>query len=327
MPSWRMQVLDVAPLADQSGTPTVYFTEAGTACTYRAVYPGGTQDHYHYLLLFMPDSLNRGIATPMVGYLHGATATERQVFTNAGASGMLDSWLDAGWSVIVWRLGTTVNPDGSDENDGKWGNTLMRAAFADTYAWIGQNFVLPAQGLCLYGVSAGGTNGMNAVMEAATQSFAVAAFAMIDPAVNLRWCYDKNYESAIPHTQSGASSAIRSQIIAAYGLSTNGGTGGGRPYAGTPADAEWTAKVDTPDDGHDPCQVDLAYVPDIPIYLLASASDALISKAKNADVLFGRLDPSWTSELTYEVVGGTHGADSHFDPGAQNAFFGRALGL
>jgi hypothetical protein len=316
----------VDPYEDQVGNTNNYTTPLGTACKYREIAPGGNTDHYHRFLIFTPNSLTLATPTPQVIYFHGATATERQVLTSTGPNNMLNSWLDRGWSVASLRLGTTVNPDGTDENDGKWGNALMRDGVSDILAWLAARFAQHANGWLFYGFSAGGVNGINAAMEAKDDGYDVAALAMCDPATNLAWCYDVNYESSIPHTQSGASAAIRSQIIGAYSISTNGGTGGGRPYSGTPPDAEWTSKVDTDRNGHDPQRVALSELPSVPIYLSASTGDTLIEKDRNTDYFYTRLlAAAWAPEIVNISYGGAHGATAHFLPTETNEFYDRAL--
>lgn len=318
-------------IPDQAGNVITYTTPLGTACTYRGVWTGGVQDDYHYALLFLPDTYVRSAGSPMVWYFHGATANEMQVLpastsADMGPNDMLNSWLDAGWAVMSFRLGTSgVIDRDHDNNDGKWGNTLVRQACVDAYAWVQSVFTVHPNGLLFYGFSAGGTNSVNALLGCQAAGKEVAALAICDPATNVRAAYDKNYLSSIPHTQSGMTANVRSQIIAAYSIPLL--AGGARPYAGTPASAEWIAQVDTPDGGHDPQQVTLSSLPQLPVSIVASSADTTVSKALHADMFNARLAAyPWTAELTYtQLTSGNHGARAHFQATETKQFFDRAL--
>lgn len=66
-------------------------------------------DDYRTMLLWTPETLDAAAPTPHVAYFHGATANEQQL--NKVGNQLLDPWLDLGWSVTSWRLGTTVAVD------------------------------------------------------------------------------------------------------------------------------------------------------------------------------------------------------------------------
>lgn len=293
---------------------------------------GTSNDDYDLARVFLPGPLFVIEATPWVVYFHGATANEQQVListgSNTGPNTMLNSWLDRGWGVISLRLGTTgvVDPY-TDNNDGKWGNAPMRDGAANVPAWINRFASLPGRGLLIYGFSAGGTNSLNTLLEWTYRSQQpVAGAVLVDPAVNLRWCYDSGTATTagIPGS-SGASGPIHNQIKAAYAIPN------GTHTPGAATTSTWGTLVDADRNGHDTAEiVPTGQFPSVPLLISSSTGDSLIKKAYNADVLVARLnaDGRWGGsglELTVLTTGGAHGANSHFSPTLHNAFFTRAL--
>lgn len=285
----------------------------------------GEADDYHFALLFTPNGMDRTTPRPFVFYFHGATATETQVLDglpDSGATSLLNSWLDAGWCCMSFRLGTTVNEDGTDNNDGKWGNEPMRQGIVDALAWLDDNgFHQPAQGTLFFGFSAGGTNSVNALMEVVDAAGrAVAAVALVDPAVWLRNMYSPANFHLGP-APFGSTSAIHNQIKAAYSL-----------LGTTVTDPTWAANVDGSDGGHDVCAVDLARIPFVPFYVSGSYADTTVQRESNMDNLVARLQSvGWGTsgfpDLFTFTYGGNHGASNHFRVADTLAFYERALGL
>lgn len=296
-------------------------TLTGTDCTYRWCYAGGVADDYHAVLVLMPDTIDRADCQ-VVNWFHGVTGNEQQVIQNlnsgSGADALVQSWLDAGYAICSWRYGITgVSGPTADNNDGKWSNTHCRAAWETGFQWLEQTFTTPS-GFLFCGVSAGGQAAINAAMSCQDASVAVAAIAMIDPCTNLRWAYNQNYETDVTSNSGGLD---RTKIINAFDIQNHSGTGR-KPYV---TEAEWTDPVDVADGGHDPQQIDLAQLPTVPFYMLASTADTTVDIAKNADYWAVRL-AAWTEEVTFSrVSSGGHNNASHFRPTEINPFYDRAL--
>ena len=317
-------------LPGQVGSATSYVTPEGTQAYQRSVYlDDAVQDDSTAAMVWLPGNPTFAVEqTPWVVYFHGATANEQQLLITGN---LLNPWLDLGWAVLSLRLGTTgvVSPT-VDNNDGKWGNNWMRdgAQFADT--WIEQFATLPERGLLLYASSAGGTNSLNTVLEwtyrRGVDHVPVAGLVAVDPALNLRYSYDKGGIgiTGTPGTN-GSSGNIRGQIKAAYEIPNNTQSG----------ESAWTTRVDDPRNGHDIAEmIDVADIGSFPILLSASSDDSLIKKSKNTDLFAPRLlaDGRWTTtgetnklELLLITTGGAHGASNHFDPDVHNPFLQRCL--
>lgn len=314
------QLIDPGDVLDgQVGAAVLYTSTNGSRAWQRLIQttPG---DDYRTIMVWTPEYLDAEAPTPHVAYFHGATANEQQLLIPGNK--LLGPWLDLGWSVSSWRLGTTgvVSPT-VDNNDGKWGNAGIRNAAPDLFDWIDAHLTLPAQGALFFGTSAGGTNAFSTAVAARTAGWPVAAICVVDGAFNLAWCYDKNYEQPIPHVQAGASANIRSQIIAAFNL-----PGPVRPYSGTPPEPGWVDNVDA--GGYDFGRVANlgAVLPMCPISMSASTRDTLIRKAPNTDLIASKLAAvPWTEEVELIVTGNSHASSNHFVPTAINAFFQRAL--
>ena len=320
-----------AILPGQVGSASSYLTPAGTQAWQRSVFLDTVvQDDTTAAMVWLPGEPAFPVeGTPWVVYLHGATANEQQLLIdNNGLDAMLDSWLDHGWAVVSLRLGTTgVTGPTTDNNDGKWGNNACRdgAQFVDS--WIRQFASLPTRGLLLYGMSAGGTNACNLILEwvyrRGVGSVPVAALAMVDPCLNLRYSYDRGGDGITGTAGvNGSNANIRSQIKAAYQVPNN-------VQSGT---ATWVGLVDDPRNGHDTAEmIDLADFPAVPVMMSASPGDTLIKKVFNTDLFAARLqaDGRWSGpsglELLLITTSGNHGIKGHFVPATHNAFFERAL--
>lgn len=300
---------------------TAFETLTGTDCTYRWCYAAGVADDYHSVLILMPDSIDRGDCQ-VVNWFHGVTGNEQQVIQNLGsglgADALVQSWLDRGWAVVSWRYGISgvVGPT-SDNNDGKWANSSCRAAWQAGFQWL-EGLFTTSDGFLFCGASAGGQAIINALMDCKSVGVACAAAALIDPCTNLRWAYNKNYETDVTSNSGGLD---RTKIINAYDIQNHSGTSR-KPYV---TESEWTDPVDVADDGHDPQQIDLDLLPSIPFYFIASTADTTVDVTKNADYWLARL-AGWSEEVAYSRVStGGHNNAAHFRPTEINPFYDRAL--
>jgi dienelactone hydrolase len=256
--------------------------------------------------------------TPIVYVMHGATASEECVIgpikttknTRVGVAGMADSWLDLGWIVIAARGGSTPNTlHPTRGKDPQWGNEKSRLGTIDAWRWASSVFT-PSQdaagnphGFLLYGFSMGGAVALNFAIEAKRQNIPVAALAAVDGVTNLAQCAARN-------------SGIRTGIVKAYAL----------PKACSIGDANWNAKLNLPDGGHDPQHCDVDVFPGIPMRFSACANDTTVTAAQNAFLFVDKLTAGgYGSEVGLVKYSGGHCAVSHFRPQDTNPFFQRAL--
>ena len=311
----------VLGIPDQYTQAFAFTTLTGTACTYRWCWAGGVQDDYHSVLILMPNSINRASCN-VVNWFHGVTGNEQQVIqnlgSNSGADALVQSWLDRGWAIVSWRYGISGVVDAThDNNDGKWSNSSCRAAWEAGFPWLETVFTTPS-GFLFAGCSAGGQAIVNALMSCQNAGVTCAAAAMIDPCTNLRWAYNKFYETDVTSNTGGLD---RTKIINAFSIQNHTGTSR-KPYI---TESEWTTPIDVVDDGHDPQQIDLAQLPTVPFYFLASTVDTTVDITKNADYWNARLS-GWGAEVTYtRATAGNHNNAAHFRPTEINPFYDRAL--
>lgn len=317
-------------LPGQQLAAVAYTTKNGAACQQRLVRFGSSNNHYDTALLFTRDNLNRSAATPVVFYCHGSTANEGQVLEGGvyhkGAQSLLDSWLDQGWIVLSLRLGTTVTSapgvyPATDSNDGKWGNQPSRLGAKAGWSWLKQWQKLHAKGVLLCGFSAGGTFAPNIAIESLRGTVEkVAALALIDPACNLA----NNYQYL---------STSRDKIGPAYSLTPGPNNTYPLSLLNT---ADWHAKIDNVDGGHDTNLVPLTAgaFPQVPVLISASPNDATVDDVANGVALRDRLlAAGWVAtqgnarEVLFDATTGGHGATGHFDAALITPFFQRALAL
>lgn len=285
--------------------------------------PDGTEDDFHYGLLWTVNGADLWSPTPLVMFFHGAGSTETQPIVASGSLKMLRGFLDAGWNVFSSRLGTTVI-DGVSQNDAKWGNQQMRDGIADAFAWLAHiGYVHHSNGALFYGVSHGGTCAVNSLMEVVTDnSYLVAGVALADPALWLRNISQPAvyHEGASPW---GSNTTLQHQLRDAYSLANN-----------QVSDPLWAANVDDVDGGHDSCEVDIpTRMPLVPFWLTSSPDDTTVDEDSNSLKFIGILEANgWNGgggnpTVEHVATTGQHGALSHSDPTAVNAFFTTCLGL
>ncbi len=307
------ETADPPSLPGQVGPATAYTTPHGTAAWRYYVNAGDPADAYHYAQVAVPASLDPSTPTPTVLAVHGATATEDQLFVASkaatGGNAVLNSWLDRGWPVIATREGETVKVNKAGKKVGtlgRWGNEASAAGMADAWLWAQSAWTPDAHGFLVYGWSMGGVGALNFAAEAERRGYPVAAVDIVDGATNLRYDYAHR-------------AAFASNIRAAYQL----------PAKTTPGDAAWETNVDAADGGHDP-QIAAATWQPFPLRMSASGNDPTVRKTDNSELLFATLAASgWpsTAELSYLSYTGGHCAASHFRPADVDAFFDRSLAV
>ena len=296
---------------DQSGSGQVgdavaYFTAAGTACWMFYAFAGtgdDPNDNYHYAKVIVPQALDVTTSTPTVFVVHGATATEECITKGAAMIRVTQSWLDLGWPVVATREGSSINPTTLNGTaiSATWGNQRARAGMVDAWRWAQQAWTPHPLGFLVFGISMGGAGGLNFAAEAQRQHIPVGALYSVDGVTNLAASYN-------------STSSFRKPIRTAYGL----------PTAGVPGTAQWIAKVDTADGGHDPQN----FGPKLwafPIRLCASPGDPTVLKAYNTDMFYmAAIRAGWASEISILSYTGGHCSASHFRPADVNPFFVRA---
>lgn len=351
-----------AILPGQVGSTVSYTGTQTNPAQQRCVRFGVSNDDYDTALLWTPHGFDTGSGAPVVLYSHGATGNEQQPLKNAstGLGRLLNQWLGLGWAVLSCRLGTTgvvdytqvfpawvsgttyqpgavvvyqgwlyymkaatpylstKTPDTDaskwrgDNNDGKWGNLASRRGAMGAWSWLASWSKRP-RGLLLYGFSAGGVFTLNHMIEAKQQGIPILGAVMVDGASDLRYNY--TYEG----------SARARDIRGAYGLVSPCVAG----------DAQWVAKVDNVNGGHDPHVVPMTSFPKVPIMLSASYGDGGVNRIYNADVFRTKLlGAGWVEtpggtptapELLFRHTTGGHGEDSHFSTTIDTPFLQRAL--
>lgn len=286
---------------------------------------------YTKALCFLPGPRFTVSGTPFVVYLHGATANERQMLQApspaTGMTLMLDTWLDRGWGVLSMRLGTTGVDESAgvydvDNNDGKWGNQPSRDATAHVWEWLNRWCAPHSRGLAIMGFSAGGIHGWNALLRAKQLGVPISCFVSVDGAANMRDMYT-------PLNPARAHYGLnrKTQLRNAYAL----------PSGVVVGDANWIARVDVADGGHDPMRVPLESLPAVPVLLASSASDTGVEQQANAMMMRDRLlGGGWATTignpvgvepvLRWITYSGGHGNSTHFLPNTYNPFIAGAFG-
>jgi hypothetical protein len=189
------------------------------------------------------------------------------------------------------------------------GQRAFPPGVVDAWRWAA-SISTPAQdaselplGFLLYGFSMGAGAGLNLAIEAQRQGVPIAALASVDGATNFAYLY-------------AHSTAFATQMRRAYGMVS--------PC--TPGDAQWTAKMNVSDGGHDPQAADTSAFLPIAMRFSASSSDGTVNRANNSLLFYNKLlAANWPAEVGMVTYKGGHCALSHFRPGDTNAFFGRAL--
>jgi PKD repeat protein len=172
---------------------------------------------------------------------------------------------------------------------------------ADAWRWAGTAWTPDARGFLVLGFSMGGGAALNFANEARQQRLPIAGVYIIDGATNLADCARRT-------------PAFHSQIKKAYALPN---------YVS--GDANWVAKVDNVDGGHDPHRFAVGLLP-FPLRFAASASDNTIKMYLNTSPLYAALAASgWDAELGLLQYGGGHCAAKHFLPKDVNPFMVRAI--
>ena len=294
---------DPPVLPGQIGDAIAAITPAGKAYWIVDVFAGtgsDPADNYHRARVLLPVTLDVSAPTPTVLVVHGATALEDCVTKPGGMATLAQSWIDGGWTVIATREGSTVTATGKGTN-GKWGNELSRRGMADAWRWANTAWTPDPRGFLVLGFSMGAGAALNFANEARRQQLPIAGVYCIDGATNLTDCANRNLN-------------FHKQIKLAYGLPNY--------HAG---DANWIAKVDNVDGGHDANR----FTPGLlafPLRFAASANDTTVKKSTNTTPLYNALAAgTWDAELGLLNYAGGHCAAKHFLPKDVNPFFTRAI--
>lgn len=332
-------------LQGQSSYNGTISTLNGTVAQDRSIYADveGSQDHYNYLRLFTPNDMDIAVPRPITLYMHGSSAWETQPIPDspspshhAGPPRIFDACLDAGHIFATLRLGTDVN-DGNPEGSGygKWGNNPCRVGMRQVMEWFTEHFNLLPEGFFFFGVSAGGTFSMNALMEAKSNGYDVAGISCIDPALWMRnmvnpepshgGYHDLDPYNGLYKPTSGtvvgpandwymtSSSSLRARISAAYDIDPENAV-----YVEPPGTTTgWTANIDTDMGGHDPCEVAVStHYLDVPILLFSSWHDTTCCPKDNALKLQARfLAAGFTSEFTVLGIDPNTNFDGKYNDG------------
>lgn len=290
----------------------LYTTPNMTVCDKVNLYPDGIVSTplaiASHTTLLVPQTVDVTAATPLVLALHGTGGTDADVVTGSiHGGGLTDSWLDHGWIVAGQASALNGAP--------RWGWEPSRLAAVSLWRYLQRIFTI--EKILIYGMSEGGEVGINVMVESLRTSppLPVKAWVGNSPALNLRWV-----------ASNPAAHVLRPQLSQAYfgklaALVMDHGTV-------TPGDATWVAAVDTPDGGHDPCVLDLAGLPHVPMRTYVGTNDILIFPANNGVQFNQRLtDAGWAPEHDVVTFTGGHGSADSFRPADVLAFFQRALAL
>lgn len=256
---------------------------------------------YEYALLYVPAAALAAPATarPCVVWLHGVTNTEQGLDNDPA---LMDDWLAEGWLVLSLRQGVTMNDDGTDENDGKFGNNATREACRDLDRWL-RRTPWTVDKVLLYGYSAGGIMTVNYLLESLRSPAFVVPVAgawLMNPLLSIRlWMV-----------------AHASKVRPAYGLGNTS----------TTASADYIANVDTDRGGHDPLLTSLApgTMPSIPFHIRYDPGDTTVNQSQSAVPWNQRLtDAAWPHSHDTSTHSADHGGGTWV--AGTNAFFKACL--